>query len=46
MTMEITLIGFFFKDSREVDAIDPRDRDLRIIREFVAMSQAGRFSNT
>src|SRR4051794_13682003 len=46
MTNEIRLIGFFFKDSREVDAIDPTDCDFRIIRKFAAMSLAGNFSNT
>ncbi len=46
MTFEIKLPDLFFKDSRDFDAIDPRERNFRVIHKFVAMSLASRFTNT
>jgi hypothetical protein len=46
MTPEIKLMDLFLKDSRDVDTIDPRERNLRVLHDFVAMSLASGFTNT
>ena len=46
MTFEIKPTNPLFKDLRDVDASDPRERNFRVIHEFAAMSLASRFTDT